>query len=396
MTEVSLMVLPAGHIAEAQPVSRPEGDPPATVTFYMFRHGSWHEVSSPTLPLVGLERLRDALEELLKTVMQRITARQPGGALVLLQAKSQEWWNTLVPDIIKQALTKADEEAKAAGTVPRLLVNAHQWLEWLPWELLHDGDDYLGLKFQVARLPIVANGSAPTDAKFVTRAVNLLGTQILSEVEGEAYHSWASTFDPFQPLGVAGRRLPPGNLDGGWPTLDDLVAQKDADIIHITAHGDVDENGRQYLALDLDDRFTSSIDDSIAALLAFPSPGPLVFCNACGSVAAGDGKGVGPLVTRGLGVSFFDRGAAAYIGSLAPLGTEAAIRFAATFYRFLLQDQLCVGEALRQAKLAEHGKQDPSYLFYCLYGLPGTKFVPAPTVAIAEQPPPVVAPADGG
>jgi CHAT domain-containing protein len=362
---VSLMVLPTRA-----------DDPETTATFYLLGNGSWHPV--PTTQLISLRTFRSAVDELLAGLMQRIANGQAPGARVALRAKSQDWWDTLVPDPIKRALQQADADAKDSGTVGRLLINALPNLEWMPWELLHDGDSYLGLKFQISRLPIVANGGgAPEQEKSVSRAVSLLGTRILAAANEPAYQSWAQTFDPFAPLGVTGQRWPPEGLDDGWPTLDDLVAQREADIIHITAHGGVDTDGRQFLLLDVEDDLTSSIDDSIARTLDFSCPGPLVFGNACGSLAAGQPAN-GPIVTRGLGVSFFDRGASAYIGSMAPLGTQTAITFAAAFYRQLLTEGHCVGEALRRAKLEcyEDGSQDPSYLFYCLYGVPSTRYVP--------------------
>ena len=51
-----------------------------------------------------------------------------------------------------------------------------------------------------------------------------------------------------------------------------------------------------------------------------------------------------------------------------------AIEFACTFYKFLLQDGLGVGQALWKAKGAFGGLNDPSARFYCLYGPPGTRY----------------------
>lgn len=118
-------------------------------------------------------------------------------------------------------------------------------------------------------------------------------------------------------------------------------------------------------------------------MLVFANPGPLVFGNACRILAGG---GQAPKVTRGLGISFFDRGAAAYIGTMAPIGKDMAIRFAMSFYQHLLRDREPVGEALRLAKRDQHDldQDDPSWLFYCLYGLPGTQFLPGPLAGRSE------------
>ena len=368
MTQISVMALP-GRV----------DDDDAPVLFYLLRHGSWHEVPLTTRAPVLLSDIRKAVERLLTAVMQRIGQGDPAAALLVLRAKSQEWWDALVPGDVRQAITDGLADAAARNVVPELLIHTHGKLEWLPWELLHDGGDWLGLRFRISRLPIVVNGGVPpVGPRKVCHARSFLGTRVFGDAEHEAYEAWACTFDPFNVLGLESQRWPANGLGGGgWPGLQEVVAAREADIIHVTAHGGVDSDGRQYLTLNPDDDDFYGIDESIVAKeLVFATPGPLVFGNACGSLAAGQG----PRVTRGLGVSFFDRGAAAYIGTMAPIGKDMAIRFAANFYRHLLQDREPVGEALRLAKRDQRDldQDDPSWLFYCLYGLPGTLFVPDP------------------
>ena len=101
---------------------------------------------------------------------------------------------------------------------------------------------------------------------------------------------------------------------------------------------------------------------------------PLVFGNACASSSGRPADGVG--LTPGLGTAFVANGASAFVGIFAPVTKRLAFDFACEFYRRLLGDGLPVARALWKTKchFKESGEKDPSWLFYCLYGLPETCF----------------------
>lgn len=104
--------------------------------------------------------------------------------------------------------------------------------------------------------------------------------------------------------------------------------------------------------------------------------GPLVFGNACqGAAGAATATGLVP----GLAYSFFDNGATAFVGAFAPISKTMALKFATKFYGHLLSNNLGIGSALWRTKsdFKEADEKDPSWLFYCLYGAPGTQFVVA-------------------
>ena len=82
----------------------------------------------------------------------------------------------------------------------------------------------------------------------------------------------------------------------------------------------------------------------------------------------------------GFGPSFFSRGAIAFIGTVAPVNRKVALEFARKFYDNLFQTgpQLGIAQALWATKMQfrnDPATRDPTYLFYCLYGPPETKFV---------------------
>ena len=224
MTQISVMALP----------NRGDDDDPAAL-FYLLRHGTWHEVPLLTRAPVRLGDVRTSVEELLTEVMRRIGQGNPREALLVLQSRSQDWWDKLVPINVRRAISDGLAEAAARDVVPELLIHTHSKLEWMPWELLHDGSDWLGLRFRISRLPIVVNGGVPpVGPRQVCHARSFLGTRVFGDDEQEAYEAWACTFDPFTVLGVESKRWPANGLGGdGWPGLQEVVDARQADIIHV-------------------------------------------------------------------------------------------------------------------------------------------------------------------
>jgi CHAT domain-containing protein len=351
--------------------SHPDDDN-APAQFYVLGGGTWHEVPLSNTPRIGLLAVKGGVNSLLSQVMIKISLGAHDNAMAFLENRCHAFWNSLLPEIIRARLT----EVLAQGAEPPcVLVHTHPKLEWLPWELLHDGTTFLGLRCRVARLPIVPHGPVnAAEQRTVTEAASFLGEGVFeAPADAAQVDRWASTFTPAEDRGVLVRRFPV-NGSGNWPKLDNVRDAQSCDIIHLTCHGGVDDLGIPFLTLNPDDDL-ANVDEYLADRMDFPATGPLVFGNACGSARPAT---VGAAVARGVAVAFFDRGASAFIGAIAPISKALAIEFAEVFYRRLLIGGLAVGEALRSTKqhFQESNTPDPSWLFYCLYGSPDTRFIP--------------------
>jgi hypothetical protein len=93
--------------------------------------------------------------------------------------------------------------------------------------------------------------------------------------------------------------------------------------------------------------------------------GPLVFANACTTVAAD------PQATSELESRFFRRDISAFLGTEAKVPTTLASHFAWLFFQFFLRkidpSPMAAGEALAQARLFLWTQyRNPGGLFYCL------------------------------
>lgn len=115
---------------------------------------------------------------------------------------------------------------------------------------------------------------------------------------------------------------------------------------------------------------------SAAQLRSLRGTRPLVFFNSCRSAGEIDWFGA----SLGWAPQFLQAGAGAFVGTLWPVRSESALRFADAFYRELLEEGEPLGRASLHARRAirdQHG--DPTWLAYAVYGSP------AATVRSAES-----------
>ena len=232
--------------------------------------------------------------------------------------------------------------------------------QWIPWELLHDGHEFWGRQYSFGRYPRLGNRRFPTGARQhaglrpVHRLVNVIGGDIYPSEEAERAAGLFQRLVPEVAVDVLDRKP--------LSALKSALAK--ADMFHCTCHGLLDPARLQISATP--SPMENLLVESIPLLPI--EPGCLVFANACTSDR--------PVLTFGkfntFGWEFYKRGAGAFIGTLGPVPTVQAIRFAEGFYRELLaaSPTRTIGEALTAAKSAAAREQNLFWLLYCLYGDP--------------------------
>jgi hypothetical protein len=305
-----------------------------------------------------------------------------------LEFLGESLWSGLLPDDLKDRLRKA---AEAAGPDKAPVLRIHTHMDWIPWEIMRMDTDYLGLRFQIARLPLLPVAHmAESEVRQVASIYNLLGKGLLSEA---LQTDWKTTFSfpVLDPISAAIHSFPSAEEPEGYPFLRTLetALKEGADIIHITCTGKIREKGdgefEPYWTLDEDNRevYRYEIDKANISLAqtrkSIGQHRPLVFANACGSAEAGRHL-------EDFGPTFMRHGSLAFVGAFAAINKDVAVRFAGEFYRRLLEPQkteenakekqLSIGEALWATKrhFLKEEEADPSFLFYRLYGLPETRF----------------------
>jgi hypothetical protein len=295
-----------------------------------------------------------------------------------LAAHGKELYKNAVPDPVRVRLHDAAEAARNDELPPLVRIHVSQAYDWIPWEILHDDIGFLGLRFRIARLPIIPTPPVIEEHRpHPVRTVRSVLARNVIEDDAAAFDAWRGTFTDLVPDDAA-KLLPPDMaLEESWPTLPKLW--EETDILHVTCHGGLKDHKHNWLYWTLNHRkpnegWAYHVIPTYVEQLNLTRSQPLVFGNACASTGAAEGR-----LEAGLGTSFFKGGALNFIGTFAPITREAALRFARTFYEELLGGGCPIGDALWRAKhrhlngQPEHA-DDPSFLFYCLYGPPDSRF----------------------
>jgi len=246
----------------------------------------------------------------------------------------------------------------------------------LPWELMHDGNDYLCLERMFARMPtgqtfprrsrdIGAQRSTETRVLLISSASEDELPQAKQEVDEIEAELRAMTPQQVVVTKIAGPEVTSSRLT-------DELSLGNYDLVHYAGHAgfDTEKPEHSYLLLPNGERFRAV---RVQRLL---EGHPVVFLNACDSSKSGPEVpgSTGGIVaqSQGLAAAFVYGGAQACVGSLWPVFDDSARAFANEFYAQLIKDSKRVGEALREArrKSRENQKDRITWAAYALYGDP--------------------------
>ena len=221
----------------------------------------------------------------------------------------------------------------------------------LPFELLHDGSDFLGLSTVIARALSIAHLIRTVEEpvfrlKAEQRAVALAapiapGERDLEYAETEvAIVADRLRQTEWEVPSISADRLSATSL---------LDAMEHARITHIAAHGKVAAGG-EALILGPDCQLTAADIEQRPR-----SFGGLMFLNAC---SLGRSRYLGGGINRGIASSLLQAGAPSVVANLLPVEDQSAMELAKSFYDEL--DAFSTGEALRRARRALADTHPPS------------------------------------
>jgi CHAT domain-containing protein len=272
----------------------------------------------------------------------------------------------------------------------------------LPWELMHDGDDFLCRKHSVGRYvnvsarPIAAQeheqwqpGSTVIDELSVliisvpNPQPRADGTRYqplgFAEAEALAMMETLSGMDGVKPKLLHGRNATRNNV---WEAL-----QERHHIVHYTGHAHFDRANPRQSALVLDDQ-----DMSAAPVSSFFGGHPplLFFMNACETGAAPAWQEQYDFY--GLAWAFLETGGY-LLGSCWQVKDDVAKDFAVSFYETLLGSGAAIGAAVTRARQAAFRDDDFGWASYVLYGDPRLAFRPQRGAGAPAGPSPPSSPA---
>ena len=274
--------------------------------------------------------------------------------MITMSGLGQRLFRELIPPELAEEIRKW-----ADGTCVQLSTEER----WIPWELLHDGRNFLGGRFLLFRLPRVLDdeGDEPVPVDDTGPSGPLRIVHVIGGGLGGGYAATRQLL--FDDLVPPPERLYECSTLVDCSTSVVLKAVADATLVHFDCHGHRDSPPRLQMTSKTDKYRQLTLDIVQSNKLSLRA-GCLVFANACESNAPAFGLSE----VRSFGWAFYAKGAGAFIGTLGTVPAKAAFAFADRFYRELAGR--AYGEVGRAYWLSIADPDTPARLMYCIYGNP--------------------------
>ena len=309
---------------------------------------------------VAMERLdqrSSALVEVLNKANRQ--GRLTADILARLQESGQLFRDELFSTGLKVRLNASTEET--------LVLTLDDALMHIPWELLHDGRQFLGHRFAMGR--VVRTRQTVTQAP-----ERLLASPLQMLVLADPCGDLKCAYDE----GIHIRNLTeayPNQLQvtfrSGSVQVDWLKTRlRRFDLVHYAGHADFDNLHPNKTGWRIGNGYLTCAD--IQSMTGTGCMPPLVFANACQSARSRPWT----LNTQmfDLANAFLISGVKHYLGTFWDIPDEAARLFSKCFYQSLLKGQ-SIGAAVRSARhdiITEFGEASMVWAGYLLYGDPAT------------------------
>ena len=285
--------------------------------------------------------------------------------LARLRERGQVLHDELFSLSVKEKLRKTEAEY--------LILKIDDQLVHIPWELLHDGQQFLCQRFSMGRLVKTQQTVLNGRSRELARPLRMLiladppgdlkgayaeGTQIRDDMDRNK--DWINAF------------LRSGNI------TPDAIKEKirNFDFVHFAGHADYNPKNAGDSGWRLTEGSLKAQDVmKMAGTATMPA---LVFSNACQSARTEEWT-LGVYFEDeifGLANAFLLAGVRHYVGTFWEISDEPSSRFALKFYKYLLSG-MTIGEAIRRSRLAlikEYGEETIVWASYVLYGDPTSNY----------------------
>ena len=265
-----------------------------------------------------------------------------------------------------------------------LIFYIDEQLVHIPWELLHDGSDYLCLRFATGRIILTSRKIHAEAPRTIPPSLRML---VLCDPTGDlkkAYEEGLAIRNQFDDMRTKVELdLKTTNADIKYA----MINMKEYDILHFAGHA-------KYDAQDASKSGWVFKDGNLTAekimTLSGPKSMPLVvFANACSSGETGK-WGTGSSEENkiyGLANAFLLAGVKHYIGTFWRVLDSASLDFSKVFYKNLTAKK-SIGESLRSARLKSierYGRTSLIWASYMLYGDPDDLLFGLPPKGVSKE-----------
>ena len=312
----------------------------------------------------ALGKLRSKSNTSPKTIRRNLRAKRPSAVPLELERTGKYAFGQLIPMKIQYHLENSSAD--------HLRLDIDERLIDLPWELIHDGTEFLCLRYAVGRR-LISNQSFQPPRR---RAKLAPSTKVLvvADPTGDLPAATREGHEVGKLLRSKCGMTVDAFVTGGMSKKDFLLSLQDYDIIHFAGHAAHESSSPDESCLLFSDGEIQAFE--IERFIGSHSPA-VVFLNACWSAEELRNPSSYTPMMRGLGRTFLYAGVTAFLGYLVPIPDDAATRFAMSFYESIAQGQT-IGESLRRARIQSRDQTRPENLIWSsavLYGDPAARAV---------------------
>lgn len=294
--------------------------------------------------------------------------------LLSLKELGKRLLGMLIPEDIEKFI--------AQNQASNLLLQMDDRLVYIPWELLHTGEEFWCVRYSMGRIVFSSEMPLAQGRDLVRKPLKIL---LVADPKGDLPASRNEGVSVQEELNRSGSthelsaELRSEEVSGAF-----FASQLTSyDLLHYAGHFEYvpDDPARSGLVL-ADGRFESGRLLSLAREAPLPS---LVFANACQSGRSEQWSAGEHLYS--LANAFLLSGVRHYIGGTRVLFDRTSAAFAEEFYRQLAATQ-SVGESLRRARvksIQRYGERNLAWASYVLYGDPSFRYFERCAAAVKEM-----------
>ncbi|HUY00234.1 MAG TPA: CHAT domain-containing protein [Candidatus Deferrimicrobium sp.] len=275
-------------------------------------------------------------------------------------------------DLYEELLGPVDDRLKRLPS-ENLFLKLDDDLLSIPWELCHDGTDFIGLKYNIGRQVVVSPNfyTQTSGSKPLSYPLKVLLLADPTESLPGAIKECNKIRDSLSKIEGIELTYKKGKEIELTSLLEDL---ENYDLVHYAGHAFFDKENPSESGWKIDLETDEVLTASMMAAMNAPS---IVFANACesGTQSLGKEKKYQGQIF-GIASGFLMGGIKNYIGTFTYVNDVSSVDFAVEFYKNLVQKRETVGSSLRQARkfiIKKYGKEDILWASYMLYGDPQFK-----------------------
>ncbi|MBN2000222.1 CHAT domain-containing protein [candidate division KSB1 bacterium] len=344
--------------------------------FKFWRAGGQQDAQKPDVRITAtLDRKDYFCTQMLEEILTANKNYQPGavsGVKQRLIKSGEVLYRNLMPEALQKEFKRLNNP---------LLISTNDLT--IPWEVLHDGEDFLSIKFRISR-DLHYSGASSGSQLSISRsqAVSRETLRFLFIVNPhDPDDSLGDTYEEGENIRqlLDSTKTKVTYLSDEHATLWEIEHElmTSYDVIHYAGHIFY-ENRPQKVYIQLPENQKFYPDD-----INYIKGKPLIFLNGCQSdVVSGRCRHGDEIYQNGLSLSqtFLLRGAKGVVGTLSKVPSPQAKTFAIEFYQNALEGGP-IAEAVRLArvKTREEFPDDAGFLTFVLYGHPETRIVPLPS-----------------